>query len=76
MLIKDIAKLLQSNIHNHDKRYWCCQCLNISYNSQEKLNEHLQLCMNPEAVKAINILPQKKKNIGNREDIVFVCSSV
>ena len=37
--------------------YWCSQCLSKAYNSQEKLNEQLKLCMNHEAVRAIK--PEK-----------------
>ena len=51
--IKDISKLLNSDTHVHGKRYWCNQCLNISFDSQEKFNGHLQLRMNNEAVRAI-----------------------
>ena len=46
--------------------YWC----SCSFISQEKLNEHLKLCMNYENVRAI--LPEKNKVnfIGDREDIL------
>ena len=59
-----------SDTHKHNKRYWWNQCLNISYETKEKLNEHLKLCMNNESVRAI--LPEKNKidNYGNREDIL------
>ena len=50
--------------------YWCSHCLNVAYESQEKLNEHLKLCMNNEAIRAI--LPEKNKTdkYGKREDIL------
>ena len=46
-----------------------CIGLNCSFISQEKLNEHLKLCMNYENFRAI--LPEKNKVnfIGDREDI-------
>ena len=56
--IKDYGKLQCMN-YKTSKMYWCSQCLNIAYESQEKLNEHLKLCMNNETVKAI--LPEKNK---------------
>ena len=48
-----------SDTHKHNKRYWCNQCLNISYETKEKLDDHLKLCMNHEAVRAI--LAEKDK---------------
>jgi hypothetical protein len=50
--------------------YWCSQCLNVAYESQEKLNEHLKLCMNHETVKAILPEPNKVNWNGDREDIL------
>ena len=54
---------------DHCKMCWCSQCLEAGYVSQEKLNEHLKLCLNDEAVKTK--LPEKNKlNFnGDREDI-------
>ena len=68
--IKDIGKLLISDTHKHNKRYWCNQCLCVSYETKEKLDEHLNLCMNNESVRAI--LPEKDKvdKYNNREDIL------
>ena len=59
-----------SDTHKDNKQYWCYQRLNISYEPTEKLDEHLKLCMNHEAVSAI--LPEKDKidKYGNREDIL------
>ena len=67
--IKDYGKF-QCMDYKTCKMYWCSQCLCEARNSQEKLNEHLKLCMNHEAVKAI--LPEKNKVnfIGDREDIL------
>ena len=67
--IKEYGKF-QGMGYNNCKMYWCSQCLSEAYDSQEKLNEHLKLCMNHEAVKAI--LPEKNKVnfIGDREDIL------
>ena len=68
--IKDLSKLICMNTHKHKKRNWCCQCLNFSHESEDKLNEHLKLCMNYESVKTI--LPEKNKEDwnGNREDTI------
>ena len=38
--IKDIGKLLVSDSHKHNKRFWCNQCLCVSYETKEKLDEH------------------------------------
>ena len=38
--IKDYGKF-QGMEYNHCKMYWCPQCLSEAYDSQEKLNEHL-----------------------------------
>ena len=32
-------KFLNSDTHSHNKRYWCNQCLCVSLNLQDKLNE-------------------------------------
>jgi len=68
--IKDIGKLLISDIHKHNKRYWCNQCLCVSYETKEKLDEHLNLCMNNESVRAILPTKDKVDKYGNREDIL------
>ena len=67
--IKEYGKF-QGMGYNHCKMYWCSQCLSEAYDSHEKLNEHLKLCMNYENVRAI--LPEKNKVnfIGDREDIL------
>ena len=68
--IKDIGKLLISDTHKHNKRYWCNQCLCVTYETKEKLDDHLKLCMNNESVRAI--LPENNKvdKYNNREDIL------
>ena len=45
--IKDNGKF-QGMEYKHCKMYWCIQCHKAAYVSQEKLNEHLKLCMNHE----------------------------
>ena len=47
--IKSINKLLRFD-DKHEKRYWCTQCLNSSYKTQELLNKHQLLCYNHESV--------------------------
>ena len=53
-----------------NKMYWCSQCLNVAYETHEKLNDHLKLCMNHETVKAILPEPNKVNWNGDREDIL------
>jgi len=67
--IKDLSKFLQMD-YKHYKQYWCSQCLSCSFDSKEKLDDHLKLCNNHEAVRAI--LPEKNKENwnGDREDIL------
>ena len=38
--IKDYSKLQCMN-YKTSKMYWCSQCLNVAYESQDKSNEHL-----------------------------------
>ena len=54
--IKSINKLFRMNIH-HERRFFCSQCLNASFDSQIKLDEHHKLCNNNEAVHCI--MPRK-----------------
>ena len=51
------------------KIYWCCQCLNVSSETQQNLNEHLKLCMNHEIVETV--LPEKKiKLVGMLKEMI------
>ena len=43
-LIKDINKYLYRNNKHQNKKHFCVRCLN-SYNSQENLNKHKDLCI-------------------------------
>ena len=47
--IKDLGRLLRFN-DKHEKRFWCSQCLNSSYKTEELLEEHQKLCYNHESV--------------------------
>ena len=47
--IKSLDKLLRKNL-NDEKRLWCHMCLASSYDSEDKLKEHLKLCSKHEAV--------------------------
>ena len=62
--IKDFAKL-QSMDDKTSKMHWCSQC----YESQQKWNNYLKLCMNHEAVKTI--LPEKVHFIGMGLEGIF-----
>ena len=66
--IKDYGKF-QCMDYKSCKMYWCGQCLSKSFDSQEKLNEHLKLCMTHEAVKAITPEQNKVNFNGDRENI-------
>jgi len=50
--IKDLSKLLRID-SNHEKRFWCSQCLSKSYSTQEMLNKHLELCNKHEAIATV-----------------------
>jgi hypothetical protein len=73
--IKDINKLLRTD--THCRRFWCSQCLNCSFESQEKLDKHQNICFNHEAIHAIlpttddNIV--KFKNFNNKFKHPFSC---
>ena len=68
MYIKDLGKLLR-RYDNQVKMYHCSQCLSIAYDTQDKLNEHLNICMKHEAVKAK--LPKKfEEGDKSRKDII------
>jgi hypothetical protein len=49
VLIRDFGKLKRTN-DVHEKRFWCYQCLECSYDTTEKLISHQKLCFNHEAV--------------------------
>jgi len=65
--IRSINKLLRFN-DKHKKMYWCTQCLNSSYLTQEKLNEHQKLCYNHESISTK--LPSKTKKDKKTGEIV------
>ena len=50
--IKDLSKLKKMKYDEH-KYYFCSQCLEAGYDSKEKLDNHLKLCMNHEAVNCV-----------------------
>lgn len=58
--IRNLARLLCIN-KNNEKTYACSQCLSACYDSNEKLQEHLKLCMQHKAVRVV--LPKEGKNI-------------
>ena len=58
--IKNISRLLSSQVSNHNgKKYFCGRCLNPFW-CEQSLNKHLEYCRNHEAVK---IEMPKKGNI-------------
>ena len=57
-LIKDINKYLYRNNKHKDKKYFCVRCLN-SFNSQENLNKHKELCAKYNTQSEKLILPKE-----------------
>ena len=60
VLVRDISKLLKTPKQNNEKMYWCRNCLNCAFVSQEKLDEHINICNNNEAIRCV--LPDADKN--------------
>ena len=49
--IKNLSRLLSSQVDKHDgRKYFCHRCLN-PFNTQSSLDKHLEYCNNHEAVK-------------------------
>ena len=74
-LVKNISRLLSSQVSNHkEKHHFCLRCLN-SFWTYKSLNKHLEYCGNHEAVK-IN-MPEKGtmlkfKNYHRGEKVPFI----
>ena len=74
-LVKNLSRLLSSQVSNHrEKHHFCLRCLN-SFWTHKSLNKHLEYCSNHEAVK-IN-MPKKGtmlkfKNYHRGEKVPFV----
>ena len=74
-LVKNVSRLLSSQVSNHkEKHHFCLRCLN-SFWTHKSLNKHLEYCGNHEAVK-IN-MPEKGtmlkfKNYHRGEKVPFV----
>ena len=74
-LVKNISRLLSSQVSNHkEKHHFCLRCLN-SFWTHKSLNKHLEYCGNHEAVK-IN-MPEKGtmlkfKNYHTGEKVPFI----
>ena len=68
-LVKNVSRLLSSQVSNHkEKHHFCLRCLN-SFWTHKSLNKHLEYCGNHEAVK-INML--KFKNYNRGEKVPFI----
>ena len=66
--IKDMSRLLSSQINNHQhKRFFCHRCLN-SFATEDSLEQHSEYCSKHDAVKIV--MPQKDKD-GKPPNIVF-----
>ena len=74
-LVKNVSRLLSSQVSNHkEKHHFCLRCLN-SFWTHKSLNKHLEYCGNHEAVK-IN-MPEKGtmlkfKSYHRGENVPFV----
>ena len=74
-LVKNVSRLLSSQVSNHkEKHHFCLRCLN-SFWTHKSLNKHLEYCGNHEAVK-IN-MPEKGtmlkfKNYHRGEKVPFI----
>ena len=74
-LVKNLSRLLSSQVSKHDgKKYFCMRCLN-PFNNQKALDKHEEYCSNHEAVKII--MPKKGtmlrlKNYHRGEKVPFV----
>ena len=56
-LVKNLSRLLSSQVSKHNgKKYFCKRCLN-PFNNQKALDKHEEYCSNHEAVKII--MPEK-----------------
>ena len=74
-LVKDLSRLLSSQVSNHNgKHHFCDRCLNAFW-CQESLNKHQEYCGNYEAIKIQ--MPKKEtmlkfKNYHRSEKVSFV----
>ena len=73
-LVKNLSRLLTSQISNHNgKLYFCLNCFN-GYDAQEKLNHHKEYCGEKESIKITMPPPEtylKFKNFVHREKAPF-----
>ena len=74
-LVKDLSRLLSSQVSkHHGKKYFCLRCLN-PFNNQKALDKHKEYCSNHETVK-INMPEEgtmlKFKNYHRGEKVLFV----
>ena len=74
-LVKDLSRLLSSQVSKHNgKKYFCLRCLN-PFNNQKALDKHKEYCSNHDAPKII--MPEKGtmlkfKNYHRGEKVPFV----
>ena len=77
-LVKNLSRLLSSQVSNHNgEHHFCLRCLNPFW-SHESLNKHQEYCGNYEAVKIQ--MPEKGtmlkfKNYNRREKVPFIVSA-
>ena len=64
-LVKNLSRLLSSQITNHEhKLYFCLNCL-IGYDTPEKLNKHKEYCSEKESIKITMPPPETYLNFKN-----------
>lgn len=60
LLIRDFSRLMRTKEHTNAKGHYCRYCLNACFDSDEKLQVHINDCINYEAVRAV--LPNEDDN--------------
>jgi len=53
MWIKTFSRLKQSGEHSNGTRFYCTHCMEANFESEEKLSQHKDVCMQHEAVRCV-----------------------
>ncbi len=60
LLIREFSRLMRVKGDTNDKIYFCRNCLNARFNSEDKLKQHNEICLKYEPVRAV--LPTEEEN--------------
>ena len=60
ILIKNFSRFMRTEANTKGQLFHCRYCLNACYDCEEKLNKHIDVCINHEAVKVV--LPDASNN--------------